>query len=679
MLIAALLVSLALSQAGCQRVQSDSSHDEDSFKVGVILSLSGTYANLGQAEKNALQLEAKLINEQGGVDGKKLVLILEDDATDEAKAVSAAQKLIQRDKVEAIIGASGTGQSMAIRELIEKARIPQISMAGGSVISEQFSPFVFQTPWSTELLLKELISHFEKEGVSRVALVSDSGGYGKDGRSIALKLFEKSSVDLVLDTTFKPQDTDMSSQVALIKNSKPDVILLWNAGKESSLFVRQLKNAGISTPVYGGSGLAREEFLDGVREFGEGINLLTGKSFVPASWDESDPSFKVSSEFKSRYETEYLQPVDIFAGHAYDALHMLVQAKESGKPLLEALESQVFYGYGGAFEYTSTDHNGLGPKDVSYFHIKQGEWAIGLSEGEVSFKTTSQSSTLDLFVSLLRQASFYALIALGFIAVFIATGAINFAQGEFVVIPALLSASLISAGIPAAAAVALSLVGAALLGVIYHKLLIEPLGPKSQTSFIIVSVGASILLRQFALHLFGPDERSFKGLFDGEVISLLGLRIDLHTLLVVLITLAAFIGFAYILKYTKMGKAMRAHREDRVGATLCGIQSTRIVRFSLIVASMLGALAGLLMTPITQITFESGLSLGVKGFSVAILGGLANPVGAILAALGIAGLESAAGVLIDPIYKDVVAYIALIAALIFKPQGLFSRKEKEKL
>ena len=239
-LIAAMVVALSGAFAGCSASSStrqSSSHSP--LRIGAILSLSGTYASMGAVEKQSLELETKKINDAGGVNGHPIELIIENDNTDESKAVSAAEKLINKDRVIAILGATGTGPTMAIRSSVEKANIPQISMAGGNVITGQLSSHVFQTPWTNELLLDNLFKTLKGRGVKRIALVTDSGGYGKDGRAIALEKAQKYALELAVDTTFKPGDTDMAAQVASVKKSKAQAIVLWNAGREAPLFVKQ--------------------------------------------------------------------------------------------------------------------------------------------------------------------------------------------------------------------------------------------------------------------------------------------------------------------------------------------------------------------------------------------------------------------------------------------------------
>ena len=153
-----LAVALAVSLAGCTTTGTTGSTGgaatKSPYKIGAIVSLTGTYAGLGTPEKNAIEMELKRLNAAGGVNGHPLEVIFEDDATDEAKAVAAASRLITRDKVLALIGATGTGQTMAVRAEVDKAGIPQVSMAGGNAVTAKFDPLVFQTPWPNTLVAR---------------------------------------------------------------------------------------------------------------------------------------------------------------------------------------------------------------------------------------------------------------------------------------------------------------------------------------------------------------------------------------------------------------------------------------------------------------------------------------------------------------------------------------------
>jgi len=375
---------LALSLVGCGGSSASSgggTTSGESIKVGAILSLTGTYAALGTSEKNALDLEVKRINDEGGIDGRTIDLIIEDDATDEAKAVAAASKLINQDEVVAILGATGTGQSMAIRSEIDRAGIPQISMAGGTAITASFDPLVFQTPWSNSLVVPFVLKKIVADGHTKVALLSDSGGYGKDGRAVILAEAPKNGITIVSDQTFNAGDTDFSAQLTKIKSSGADAVLLWTAGKEGASIVKASADLGVSQPWYGGSGQAKVEFAQGAGPAADGFIFGTGKSLVPANWGTDSEQYKIVNGFATRYKAAYDQDPDIFAGHAFDALNILSSAlKSSGADvdaagLRDAIEAtSKLGGFGGVFTFSANDHNGLTADDLSLYVIKSGAW-----------------------------------------------------------------------------------------------------------------------------------------------------------------------------------------------------------------------------------------------------------------------------------------------------------------
>ncbi len=386
--IAIVLAALALGAlllAGCSASSSGSGGEQaassEPIKVGAILSLTGPYAALGTAEKNALDLEVKRINDAGGIDGRKIEVLIEDDATDEAKAVTAATKLIEQDKVVAILGASGTGQSMAARTVIDRAGIPQISMAGGNAITGKFDKLVFQTPWTNAIVVPFVLDKMAADGHKKIAVISDNGGYGKDGLAIITTAAPEAGMTIVSNETFKPGDTDFAAQLTNAKNSGADAILLWTAGKEGAAIVKQADSLGLTLPMYGGSGQAKAEFPTGAGPAAEGFIFGTGKSLVPANWGEGTEEFKTVNDFATRYKEAYGSDPDIFAGHAFDAILILSDAiKRSGgdvspAALLKAVEeTKDLVGFGGAFTFSPTDHNGLTKEDLSLYKIENGTW-----------------------------------------------------------------------------------------------------------------------------------------------------------------------------------------------------------------------------------------------------------------------------------------------------------------
>jgi len=355
-LTAALAVSLAIFLAACG--SSDTKAADEPITIGAIVSETGTYAGLGEPEKNVLEMEVKRINEAGGINGRQVELIIEDDATDEAKAVAAASKLIEQDKVVAIIGSTGTGATMAVRGDVQRAKVPQVSMAGGTVVTNPVDPLVFATPWSNTIVVPFTLDYLKKQGITKIALISDSGGFGKDGQAVIAAEAPKADIEVVADESFNPGDTDMSAQLTKMKNSDAEAIVIWTAGSEAALIAKNAKDLAIDLPIYGSHGIARKEFITGAGDAANGVKFAAGKVLMPEAYGEGTD-----------------------AGHAYDALYLITEASKriDGDLTPEALRNEIektsgFTGIGGTFNFSAEDHNGLSASDLTMYEISNGEW-----------------------------------------------------------------------------------------------------------------------------------------------------------------------------------------------------------------------------------------------------------------------------------------------------------------
>lgn len=283
-----------------------------------------------------------------------------------------------------------------------------------------------------------------------------------------------------------------------------------------------------------------------------------------------------------------------------------------------------------------------------------------------------------LLFGALKSGSLYSLIALGYIVVYLATGAINFAQGELVVMGGLIAASLAVMGLPVWLAVVVSVVAVALFGWLADRLVIRPLGRGAAGRIVLVTIGLSVLMRQLLMRVFGPDELAMPGLVAAKPLELFGARLDPNAVVLVIVALSTFAVVIAGLRFTRTGKAMLAAEQSAEGAELVGVEIRSLVTIAFMVAGGVAAIAGSAVTPVTQMAFDSGLGLGIKGFTVAIFGGLTNPLGALGAGLIIGLLETVTATYFDPTYKDAVSLVILIIVLIVRPQGLFSSLTKKR-
>ena len=274
----------------------------------------------------------------------------------------------------------------------------------------------------------------------------------------------------------------------------------------------------------------------------------------------------------------------------------------------------------------------------------------------------------------------YALVALGFAIIYNASDVVNFAQGEFVMLGAM-SAIALSAGdgLPMWASLPLAILVTIGAGLLLQRFAIAPARGASVVSTIIITIGASIFLRGVALLLWGKDIFALPH-FSGEVpIHLADATLLPQNLWVMGGAAVLVIGVHYFFNHTTLGKAILACSCNRTAAHLVGINVPLMMLIAYGLSALLGAMAGILVAPITFTSYDAGVMLGLKGFSAAILGGMGNPMGAVAGGLLLGLIESLAAGLISSGYKDAIGFVILLLVLFFRPSGLFGKASVERV
>ena len=279
----------------------------------------------------------------------------------------------------------------------------------------------------------------------------------------------------------------------------------------------------------------------------------------------------------------------------------------------------------------------------------------------------------------LTAGAIYALVALGFAIIYNASHVINFAQGEFVMIGGMAAASLVETGLPLPLAILLSVGIAALVGFALEKLAIEPARGASVVTLIIITIGASILLRGLAALAWDKKIHPLPA-FSGEAPIAIGSATLLPQTLWVLGTTVVVVALLWwFFNRTLTGKAILAVSHNRLAAQLMGISVRRVLAVSFGLSAALGALAGILIAPISFTSWDVGVMLGLKGFAAAILGGLGSGPGAIAGGLALGLIEALGAGYLSSAYKDAFAFVLLLAALVLLPNGLAGRRAAERV
>ncbi len=358
-------------------------HAAEPIKIGSFLSVTGPASFLGDSELKTLEMYVEHINEAGGVIGRPLKLVHYDDAGDASAARNFASRLIRSDRVDLIVGGSTTGTTMAAVPMIEQVRIPFISLAGAVVITDPVKPWVFKTPQSDRAAAQRVLQDIKDRGLTKVALISGTDGFGRSGREQTLAIAGDMGVEIVADVTYSPTDTDMTAQLTRIRNTAGvEAVFNFGFGQSPAIVTRNYSQLGIKLPFYQSHGVASDSFLELLGDAGEGLRLPASPLLVPDSLPDSDPQKAVVQSYKTLYEKRWNMQVSTFGGYAHDGLMIAVAAIEKAgstdrEAVRKALESiQGYVGVTGVFNMSSEDHNGLSPDSFRILEVKNGQWKL---------------------------------------------------------------------------------------------------------------------------------------------------------------------------------------------------------------------------------------------------------------------------------------------------------------
>ncbi|MCU0598601.1 MAG: ABC transporter substrate-binding protein [Desulfobacterales bacterium] len=352
------------------------------YHVGCIFAITGKASWLGEPERNTAEMVAKEINDAGGINGKKLVLHIEDDQGDNTQAVNAVNKLIKKDKVCAIIGPSTSGTSMAVVPIAQEAQIPLISCAGAAVIVEPVAErkWIFKVPQKDSDCVRRIYDHMTSKGIKDIGIITTTSGFGGAGRDQLKKIAEEYAIKIVADETYDPTATDMTAQLVKIKNAGAQAVVNWSIEPAQSIVPQNMKQLKMTIPLYQSHGFGNIKYAQAAGDAGEGIIFPAGRLLAVDTVSDDDPQKKVLVSYRDKYEKTYSDKVSTFGGHAYDALWILANAlkKVGDDPakLRDEIEKTEFVGTAGVFKFSPADHCGLDKTAFEMLTVKDGKFVV---------------------------------------------------------------------------------------------------------------------------------------------------------------------------------------------------------------------------------------------------------------------------------------------------------------
>lgn len=382
LVVAAMLAVSLLSVTGCGAKEEA---EKKPIKIGVVLSESGANEPLGKPERNAIELYVKRLNANGGINGHPVEVIIKDDQSDSTKAQQAAIELLEQEEVVALIGSSGTGPTLAMKQEATKREVPLVCMAAGANIMEGDFTWIFRTPpTATEAGKKALAYIAEDLGVKKVGLLYDTNPFGTDGKAVVEAEAGNYGLEVVASEGYGTNDSEdtMDTHLTNIMTAKPEVILVWGTNPGPAIIAKRMKDKGIKVPYVGSHGIANQQFIQLAGEAANGVVFPAGKMLIYEKvLEPGSEEYEFIKDFDQAYQEEYGQPINTFAGHGWDAILIITEAlKRAGADatpaeLRDEIErTQGLVGTAGIFNYSSKDHNGLSPDDLVMVEIIASQW-----------------------------------------------------------------------------------------------------------------------------------------------------------------------------------------------------------------------------------------------------------------------------------------------------------------
>ena len=371
--VPAALIALGLATAASAEI-----------RIGASVSATGPAAFLGDPEGKTLEMMVEEINAKGGVNGEKVELVLYDDGGDANKARTFATRLIEDDAVQAIVGGSTTGTTMAILSVAEDAEVPFVSLAGAIEIIQPVKPFTFKTPHTDRMACQKIFADMQARGVTKIGMISGTDGFGASMQAQCKDVVGDYGIAVVADETYDPKDADMTAQLTKIRNAAGvQAVLNPGFGQGPAIVTRNYAQLGIALPLYQSHGVASDGFIKlAGAEAAEGVRLPGTALLVADLLPEGDAQKPVVTAYKAAYEAKFNQPVSTFGGYAHDGLALVLDAVAragSTEPatIRDALETTSgLVGVTGIYTMSPEDHLGLDLSAFRMLEVKAGGWTL---------------------------------------------------------------------------------------------------------------------------------------------------------------------------------------------------------------------------------------------------------------------------------------------------------------
>jgi branched-chain amino acid transport system substrate-binding protein len=358
-------------------------HAQEAIKIGALFSTTGPGAFLGVPEERGARLKVDEINKAGGINGRKVELVVYDTEGNTGKAAQLARRLIDSDHVVAIIGPSSSGESLQVLPIANETKTPLIAHAGTEKMTNPVTPYVFNTPPTDRVVAAHLLSVFKKRGITQIALLSAADGFGQSGANVVKELAPKYGVTIARHEEFNRTDADMTAQVLKAKDSPAQAMLVWSAFPAPTIIARNAAAVGYGKPMYNSFAAASKDLLVQAGPAAEGSYVSSMRLLAPETLKTNDPMRPAVMKIYNDYKAKYNKAPATFAAHSHDAMSLIdaavrkINGPVTRDNLRAALETVTVTGGNGIYRLSPTSH-GLDPESNSMvlLQAKGGQWVV---------------------------------------------------------------------------------------------------------------------------------------------------------------------------------------------------------------------------------------------------------------------------------------------------------------
>ncbi|MCD6388466.1 MAG: ABC transporter substrate-binding protein [Desulfobulbaceae bacterium] len=356
--------------------------EDGTIKIGAILAVTGGASFLGGPESRTIEMQIEKINANGGINGKKLELILKDSGANPEKAISFAKQLIEEEKVFAIVGPSTSGETMKIKNICEQGKTVLLSCGAAEVIVNPVAKYVFKTPQKDSFAVKKIYMEMNKLKISKIAVLAGNTGFGKAGKGQLLAIAPEFGIEVVATEVYDKKATDLSAVVAkLMANKDIQAVVNWSIVPAQAIVAKNMRQAGWNVPLFQSHGFGNIKYVEAAGAAAEGIIFPAGRLLIADSLPADNPQKDVLMNYKNDYEAKFQEQASTFGGHGYDAIMILAKAIEQAgadkEKVRDAIENMKnFAGTGGIFNFTPEDHNGLDINAFTMMTVKDGKFVL---------------------------------------------------------------------------------------------------------------------------------------------------------------------------------------------------------------------------------------------------------------------------------------------------------------